>query len=206
MVDHPRFRPNRNGRGDLLIRTCPYSYNGLFCPTGRRRARTARIDLRRNMTHIHAMGIERYLPNAGSSASLKKRMSYHVDNVRRTKHAPSMHRKDRTKRSKVEPTDGQICTYRTASGMRNGEGGIRTPAAVSRRPHFECGSFSHSDTSPTGVGILFQAGRCLKMMRGAWSSALTVPASRAMAWPLIPGGFFRVGRRGSACFAVCAGR
>ncbi len=31
---------------------------------------------------------------------------------------------------------------------RIGEGGIRTPATVARRPHFECGSFSHSDTSP----------------------------------------------------------
>lgn len=30
----------------------------------------------------------------------------------------------------------------------NGEGGIRTPAAVTRRPHFECGAFSRSATSP----------------------------------------------------------
>ncbi len=30
----------------------------------------------------------------------------------------------------------------------NGEGGIRTPGTVARTPHFECGSFGHSDTSP----------------------------------------------------------
>ncbi len=34
------------------------------------------------------------------------------------------------------------------NGRENGEGGIRTPATVTRRPHFECGSFNHSDTSP----------------------------------------------------------
>ena len=37
-------------------------------------------------------------------------------------------------------------------GLRiNGEGGIRTPAAVTRRPHFECGAFSRSATSPAPI-------------------------------------------------------
>ena len=29
-----------------------------------------------------------------------------------------------------------------------GEGGIRTPGTVTRTPHFECGAFNHSATSP----------------------------------------------------------
>ena len=32
--------------------------------------------------------------------------------------------------------------------MRGGEGGIRTPDTVTRMPHFECGAFNHSATSP----------------------------------------------------------
>jgi hypothetical protein len=31
---------------------------------------------------------------------------------------------------------------------RGGEGGIRTPDTVTRMPHFECGAFNHSATSP----------------------------------------------------------
>ena len=34
---------------------------------------------------------------------------------------------------------------RAAAG---GEGGIRTPDTVARMPHFECGAFNHSATSP----------------------------------------------------------
>src|SRR5437868_10576613 len=32
-----------------------------------------------------------------------------------------------------------------------GEGGIRTPDTVARMPHFECGAFNHSATSPAGA-------------------------------------------------------
>jgi hypothetical protein len=32
--------------------------------------------------------------------------------------------------------------------IRGGEGGIRTPDTVARMPHFECGAFDHSATSP----------------------------------------------------------
>ena len=32
--------------------------------------------------------------------------------------------------------------------MPGGEGGIRTPGTVTRTPHFECGAFNHSATSP----------------------------------------------------------
>src|SRR4029078_8060560 len=34
-------------------------------------------------------------------------------------------------------------------GRTGGEGGIRTPDTVARMPHFECGAFNHSATSPT---------------------------------------------------------
>jgi hypothetical protein len=33
--------------------------------------------------------------------------------------------------------------------LAGGEGGIRTPDTVARMPHFECGAFNHSATSPT---------------------------------------------------------
>ena len=33
-----------------------------------------------------------------------------------------------------------------------GEGGIRTHGTVARTPHFECGAFDHSATSPLGEG------------------------------------------------------
>jgi hypothetical protein len=32
--------------------------------------------------------------------------------------------------------------------LRGGEGGIRTHGTVARTPHFECGAFDHSATSP----------------------------------------------------------
>ncbi len=39
---------------------------------------------------------------------------------------------------------------RTSCGRRiGGEGGIRTPDTVARMPHFECGAFNHSATSPS---------------------------------------------------------
>ncbi|MGB6445789.1 MAG: hypothetical protein WBF47_11485, partial [Xanthobacteraceae bacterium] len=33
-------------------------------------------------------------------------------------------------------------------------GGIRTPDTVARMPHFECGAFNHSATSPDGANRL----------------------------------------------------
>ena len=36
-----------------------------------------------------------------------------------------------------------------AGQSNGGEGGIRTPDTVARTPHFECGAFNHSATSPS---------------------------------------------------------
>jgi hypothetical protein len=41
------------------------------------------------------------------------------------------------------------CKIRILSLRYGGEGGIRTPDTVARMPHFECGAFNHSATSPT---------------------------------------------------------
>ena len=38
-----------------------------------------------------------------------------------------------------------------------GEGGIRTHGTVSGTPHFECGTFDHSATSPRGNGTGWKA-------------------------------------------------
>ena len=53
-----------------------------------------------------------------------------------------------------------------------GEGGIRTPDTVARMPHFECGAFNHSATSPRIRGaserraVVFSGGQQAKQGRG----------------------------------------
>jgi hypothetical protein len=42
-----------------------------------------------------------------------------------------------------EPQTKQLC-----GRVIGGEGGIRTPDTVARMPHFECGAFNRSATSP----------------------------------------------------------
>src|SRR5262249_26112722 len=44
---------------------------------------------------------------------------------------------------------------RRATKMLGGEGGIRTPDTVTRMPHFECGAFNHSATSPSHINRAF---------------------------------------------------
>jgi hypothetical protein len=39
----------------------------------------------------------------------------------------------------------KVCSFHWQYG---GEGGIRTHGTVARTPHFECGAFDHSATSP----------------------------------------------------------
>lgn len=48
-----------------------------------------------------------------------------------------------------------MCPERTRGC--GGEGGIRTPDRLAPMPHFECGAFNHSATSPEGA----KSGRCL---------------------------------------------
>jgi hypothetical protein len=38
-----------------------------------------------------------------------------------------------------------------ADFLRGGEGGIRTHGRLATTPHFECGAFDHSATSPGGI-------------------------------------------------------
>ena len=41
--------------------------------------------------------------------------------------------------------------FKALTRLFGGEGGIRTPDTVARMPHFECGAFDHSATSPRGA-------------------------------------------------------
>src|SRR3954471_12236478 len=45
----------------------------------------------------------------------------------------------------MSPAPSRCFSWRFPDG---GEGGIRTPDTVARMPHFECGAFNHSATSP----------------------------------------------------------
>jgi hypothetical protein len=45
----------------------------------------------------------------------------------------------------------KICHFRDLDN--GGEGEIRTPDTVARMPHFECGAFNHSATSPGCEGV-----------------------------------------------------
>lgn len=80
------------------------------------------------------MCIVRNLADAGSPVSILKCLCFHVENLRRTKRAPTVHQRVRNRLSKVEPTDGQIGTYRFDLGMRTGEGGIRIAGNRNSRP------------------------------------------------------------------------
>src|SRR6516164_2782621 len=51
-----------------------------------------------------------------------------------------------------------------------GEGGIRTPDTVARMPHFECGAFNHSATSPRGEKR--SSGPAVFSGGGSWKQAI----------------------------------
>src|SRR6478609_6499929 len=42
----------------------------------------------------------------------------------------------------------KLCYFNTLRNTHGGEGGIRTPDRLAPMPHFECGAFNHSATSP----------------------------------------------------------
>ena len=46
-----------------------------------------------------------------------------------------------------------------------GEGGIRTHGTLASTPHFECGTFNHSATSPQRTGGTFEAAREVETAR-----------------------------------------
>jgi hypothetical protein len=48
----------------------------------------------------------------------------------------------------------QLCKTGWDSSRAGGEGGIRTPDTLASMPHFECGAFNHSATSPQVRGPL----------------------------------------------------
>ena len=52
-----------------------------------------------------------------------------------------------SKKSLLQVFQNGMCRY-GPQGI-GGEGGIRTPDTVARMPHFECGAFNHSATSPS---------------------------------------------------------
>src|SRR6266567_1860564 len=61
--------------------------------------------------------------------------------------------------------------------VRGGEGGIRTPDTVTRMPHFECGAFNHSATSPWQQGAKTSAARlCIQRVKAKQEQPLGASA------------------------------
>jgi hypothetical protein len=52
----------------------------------------------------------------------------------------------------VDPPGKFSSLYRSVDFTRGGEGGIRTPDTLTSMPHFECGAFNRSATSPGRAG------------------------------------------------------
>src|SRR5580698_6148460 len=75
-----------------------------------------------------------------------------------------------------------------------GEGGIRTPDTVARMPHFECGAFDHSATSPNSEGLSVAAPYLA--VTGARHKGVT--ARRAIKAPARACGRANMGRRRAA--------
>src|SRR5215469_1773415 len=80
-----------------------------------------------------------------------------------------------------------------SSAKNGGEGGIRTPDTVARMPHFECGAFNHSATSPNPdfAGFVRLAGGARSALCYAFArlSAIAFSKSRLLGvYPLIRSG------------------
>lgn len=54
-------------------------------------------------------------------------------------------------RSSSKVSSHEAGDYRRRLRRYGGEGGIRTPDRLAPMPHFECGAFNHSATSPEGA-------------------------------------------------------
>ncbi len=61
-----------------------------------------------------------------------------------------------------------------------GEGGIRTPDRLAPMPHFECGAFDHSATSPALSGARPLVG---PTFRRGWAETQAVMALRFRGFP-----------------------
>src|SRR3954467_12877568 len=67
--------------------------------------------------------------------------------------------------------------------LRGGEGGIRTHGTVAHTPHFECGAFDHSATSP--LEICEDATPPGRLGRARRSSSELPPCLDRGSWPLL---------------------
>lgn len=77
---------------------------------------------------------------------------------------------DVTGRTKASPVPRYARKCMRIVGPSGGEGGIRTPDTVARMPHFECGAFNHSATSPSRRGA--------RRARGPFASSGRVDSMR----------------------------
>src|ERR1044071_7787669 len=59
--------------------------------------------------------------------------------------------RQRESRRRIAATRVRALRSRGSRSDIGGEGGIRTHGTVARTPHFECGAFDHSATSPRGT-------------------------------------------------------
>jgi hypothetical protein len=73
------------------------------------------------------------------------------------------------------------CHPKPAGAKGGGEGGIRTPDTVARMPHFECGAFNHSATSP-------EASRHGSSVVGLYLAAAALGDKAAVSGDAVPGG------------------
>ena len=63
-----------------------------------------------------------------------------------------------------------------------GEGGIRTPDTLASMPHFECGAFDHSATSPRSGRHPSRCGLSLSGENRGWQSLQCATPTQAL-WP-----------------------
>jgi hypothetical protein len=107
---------------------CMFGSLARKCGSARDRRTTTKAQKRRAVANVRDLQKIRLCANSAVRARATK-----PRNVRRNSHSPK---------------NKNIIYIRDL--VRGGEGGIRTPDTVTRMPHFECGAFNHSATSPEG--------------------------------------------------------
>ena len=68
--------------------------------------------------------------------------------------------------------NGQLGVGLAIASFTGGEGGIRTPDGLAPMPHFECGAFNHSATSPQVWLALSRRGRVHSGRFAPWQGAV----------------------------------